>query len=231
MSAEATFWAWGQVGISSTDKLVLLCLANCHNPDTGRCDPGAKYLSEKTELNIKTIPLALHRLEEFGLITIKRRPGHTPDYFLHINQKWDTPKTGSPKNGVTQKQTPVSPKTGEGDSPKTGDKTKRETKKNLKIYNVDESLFPIQLNLNSWQEWVDYRQTISKNMSAKAAEKQIVFLCAYDQQTQKQIIDKSIANDWSGLFPLCKRVTARVGQVKTRDRNIVADLTDRSWAY
>lgn len=131
MSASATFWAWRQRGITSTAKLVLLCLADCHNPDTGRCDPGAKYIAEKSELNIKTIPAALRRLEEFGLITIKKRAGNSPSYTLNLHQNWDTPITGVPNSGCTQKRSGDTPKTGEGDTPKTGDKTKIETKKNL----------------------------------------------------------------------------------------------------
>ena len=202
MSAEATFWAWRQQGISASAKLVLLCLADCHNADTGRCDPSAKYIAEKSELNIKTIPAALHRLEEFGLISIQQRPGNSPNYTLNITQNWDTPKTGVPKNGIPQKRTEGTPKTGEGGTPKTGDKPITKPKKNLKdIYEPKIHGYPQGVNAESWIEWVSARKARGKPITSTAARKQLKFLLGYDQKQQEHIIDQSIANDYQGLFP------------------------------
>jgi hypothetical protein len=206
MSAEATFWAWRQQGISSTAKLVLLCLADCHNADTGRCDPGAKYIAEKSELNLKTIPVALRRLEEVGLVTVEKRPGTSPNYRLNISQNWDNPKTGIPKNGVTQIRKEGNPNLGEGVTPKTGHKpitkpTSKPTKNKKEIYALDVSALPTEINIDSWIEWFDCRKAANKKITVLAAKKQIEFLTRYDKATQKRIIDTSIANDYQGLFP------------------------------
>lgn len=57
------------------------------------------------------------------------------------------------------------------------------------------------LNKTGFMEWVDARKSRKKPLTVKAAEKQITLLLEYDQPTQQQIIDQSIANDWQGLFP------------------------------
>lgn len=222
MSAEATFWAWKQQGISATAKLVLLCLADCHNADTGRCDPSAKYIADKSELNIKTIPVALKKLEDFGLIIIEKRSGHSPNYRLNISQNWDSPKSGRsnvpaprslPKNGYTQKWgTPKTgypktgvegtPKTGKGGHPKLGNEPIREPKKNLKeLYDPNVHGIPGTINPEPWLEWVAARKARGKPITLAAARKQVKFLAGYDPSTQTQIIDQSIANDYQGLFP------------------------------
>jgi len=54
LSAEGTFWAWKQRGLSSTEKLVLLCLGDCHNGGNGRCDPSDKYIQEQNGLKVHT---------------------------------------------------------------------------------------------------------------------------------------------------------------------------------
>lgn len=64
---------------------------------------------------------------------------------------------------------------------------------------------PASLNcrefLDKWQEWLDYRKSVKKKVSALAAKKQINFLSQYDLATALSVIDQSIANDWQGLFP------------------------------
>lgn len=86
MSAEATFWAWMMGVKPAACKLVLLCLADCHNADNGRCDPGGGYIAEFTGLDKKTIPDCLLRLELMGLITPRKRAGNSTQYHLHIEE-------------------------------------------------------------------------------------------------------------------------------------------------
>jgi len=61
--------------------------------------------------------------------------------------------------------------------------------------------FPENLNVPSWLEWCAARKKRKKAITEDAAEKQISMLVEYDQLVQAQIIDQSIANDWTGLFP------------------------------
>lgn len=149
MSLKALSWAWEQEGLSSSEKFVLLCLANCHNDDTGRCDPSAAYIVKRTALNRKTVYGALGFLEKKGLIKGDDREGRSKHYDLNLTQNWvnplldtaketpnptqnwDNPKTGIPKNGhtqnrtrgVTQNRVGGLPEIGLGGDPKLGNET------------------------------------------------------------------------------------------------------------
>lgn len=52
-----------------------------------------------------------------------------------------------------------------------------------------------------WQEWERYRRTVRKPISHMAAVRQIKLLSALDELTAAATIDRSIQNDYQGLFP------------------------------
>lgn len=124
MSASATFWAWKQQ-VTSTQKLALLALANCHNDATGQCNPSVAYIAASTGLNRKTVLKALAEIESSGLIVADKGNGFGNSYTLNT----------SPKNG-TGTEIGTSPKIGTGTSPKIGTepvpKLGHEPKRNLK---------------------------------------------------------------------------------------------------
>lgn len=68
MSFEAINWAWKQRGLSSTQKLTLLALADRHNPDFG-CFPSISKICADTELSRSTVIRCTQYLEEMGLIS------------------------------------------------------------------------------------------------------------------------------------------------------------------
>lgn len=98
MSFAATAWAWTISVKPATSKLVLLCLADCHNGESGRCYPSIQYISETTELDAKTVRKSLRHLEAGGFLSIEERPGKSAVFHLDIQ----TPtKNGTPaKNGT-----------------------------------------------------------------------------------------------------------------------------------
>ena len=55
-------------------------------------------------------------------------------------------------------------------------------------------------NITAWTEWIDYRESKGKKISEAAAKKQVKFLANYPANVQQQIVDKSITNDYQGLF-------------------------------
>jgi DNA-binding HxlR family transcriptional regulator len=78
MSINALNWAMGQDGLKPAAKLVLVCLADCHNAHTKRCDPSQDTLSRVCGMSRSTLNLHLNSLEELGLIQrIKRSDKHT----------------------------------------------------------------------------------------------------------------------------------------------------------
>jgi len=67
MSHRATNWAFQQRGLKPSAKIVLLILADCHNPSNG-CFPTQAFLADACEMNRDTVNVQLARLEELGLI-------------------------------------------------------------------------------------------------------------------------------------------------------------------
>lgn len=128
-------------------KLVLLCLADSHNGDNGRCDPSVAFIAKFTGLDRKTVPDALATLEAAGLIQQVKRPGFSTQYVLQIAEKpvpirekgarkspvviprpkqsdlplkRATPISGDPENGLPRKRTTTPPENGLPPPPKTG---------------------------------------------------------------------------------------------------------------
>jgi hypothetical protein len=52
-----------------------------------------------------------------------------------------------------------------------------------------------------WAEWILYRRRTKKGLSTFAANKQLEMLAGMTEQDAVQCINRSITNDWQGLFP------------------------------
>lgn len=68
MSIQAINWAFQQRELKPAMKLVLVCLADCHNGHTGQCDPTQITLAEQCEMGRSTLNRHLNTLEDLGLI-------------------------------------------------------------------------------------------------------------------------------------------------------------------
>lgn len=81
----------------------------------------------------------------------------------------------------------------------------------IKTYNKKESIFEIPENINkqSWNEWVSYRGEIKKKMTPATIKAQIKLLKDFSFDEQSEIINKSIANGWTGLFPPKTRIITK----------------------
>ncbi|MHC4538113.1 MAG: hypothetical protein ACYS6K_29660 [Planctomycetota bacterium] len=96
-------------------------------------------------------------------------------------------------------------------------------KKALKPRKVELEI-PEGINLNAWNEWVDFRKNEKrKAVSKAAAKKQFKLLLGYTLEQQQQIIDSSIQNDYQGLFALKGAPPARQGN------SFVATHTNDDW--
>jgi DNA-binding MarR family transcriptional regulator len=71
MSHAATNWAFELPSLSCTQKMVLLCLANCHHPVFG-CFPSQAYIAEVCNIDRATVNRALNELVSRGLIQRER---------------------------------------------------------------------------------------------------------------------------------------------------------------
>ena len=79
--------------VSSTEKLVLLVLADCHNDETGRCFPGLAYLGTVTGLTRRGIQKAIQKLEAAGIIRVRRGHGATSSTYELPSQPYPDQRT------------------------------------------------------------------------------------------------------------------------------------------
>jgi hypothetical protein len=68
----------------------------------------------------------------------------------------------------------------------------------------------------AWEEWCNYRVKTRKRLSKFAAEKQIKMLAGMTENQAVACIEKSIANDWQGLFP-DKQFNKPFSKILTKD--------------
>ena len=66
--------------VTPTQKLVLFCLADCHNGDTGRCDPSYAYIMQVTGLSNRAVATALQALRAAGQLRFDSRNGSRSSY-------------------------------------------------------------------------------------------------------------------------------------------------------
>lgn len=105
MSWKALGWAWSQE-MPATIKMTLLAIADCHNEETGRCDPSLAYIGKKAGLGRSSVSASLKSLKDAGLIRIaqnKREDGSltSSSYSLTMDRIHQA-DGGSPGNGQGQ---------------------------------------------------------------------------------------------------------------------------------
>ncbi|MDI1313810.1 helix-turn-helix domain-containing protein [Prosthecobacter sp.] len=66
--------------VTPTQKLVLFCLADCHNGETGRCDPSYAHIMQITGLSNRAVATALHALRDVRVLQFDSRNGWRTSY-------------------------------------------------------------------------------------------------------------------------------------------------------
>ena len=87
MSFSALSWAVRQK-LPSTQKLVLLMLAERHNKDSGQCNPSLELLAEDCGLSRRSVIDQISKLQEVGYLTVRHRAKENlklpSQYVLHL---------------------------------------------------------------------------------------------------------------------------------------------------
>ena len=105
MSIKALDWAMDTPLTDPLAKLVLICIANHHNPSHGFAWPSVGHLQHITGASEATIRRKLKKLEQIGLIARKHRTGRSTEYHL----AFDTPVTVTPLSHRQDTPVTVSP--------------------------------------------------------------------------------------------------------------------------
>lgn len=209
MSAKATFWAWKQRGLSASEKLVLLCLSDCHNGNTGRCDPSVTYISDNTGLHRETVMKAINTVESKRRIKVEKRQGKRTNFFLLIDDAEDKTSTenhtSTEKHTGTEIPTTTSPEIPTTPVGKPGHEPISNLEVNLEIYKgVSLQELPQDFSISLAKEFIDYRIKRKPALSTESFNRIIKKACNASQdpeigKTAEQIIEKVIDRGWSGF--------------------------------
>lgn len=81
---------------------------------------------------------------------------------------------------------------------------------------------------SAWGSWVAYRIEIKKKLTPSMIEGQAKKLMAYDMQTAIAMIEQTITNGWTGLFPLKNQPRQSPGPGATSGFDATEDLFKRT---
>lgn len=217
-------------------KLVLIKLAD-NASDQGECWPSYQHIADQCEIDRSTVRKHIKHLEMQGLVRIENREG---------------PKGNSSNlyritlcRPVGPNSTPVGPEsTGVGPQP-TGGVGPESTRTSHSFEPVTESVEktvadapsakkkapkfdpmtakPSNVTEQAWADWCQHRREIRKPLTAKTCEQQGKSLA--NHPAPDAVINQSISNGWTGLFPEKVLPGAQQGQ-----RRNGPDFNDTTWA-
>jgi hypothetical protein len=206
---------WDLQGIGSTEKLVLLAIADNGN-DQGVCWPSMATLARKTALTERGIQKVLVRLEELRLVGRIERPGRSNVYQVTIeappNAVHPTPEPRSPhprtvftqNHQVTVIEPPIPP------NPPRGERFDAK-----QVEGLDQA---------AWAEWLAYRAKRKPAIKPASMKKAAQAMAALGGQ-QQLAVDHSIAAGYQGLVvPKETHATRIQGHRPTRHDQLAAHL-------
>lgn len=179
MSIDATRWAWQQKVSRSTEKLVLLSLADRAN-EKHECYPSIERLALDTGCNRKTVMDAIQRLADQGLIAAEKSWGRGTRYQLigvvdrHGNQSQKRDQSQSWDQ--SQKRDGTSTKNGTGPVPKTVHEpinnlsiTKKHNARGKKQKSLDWSSIPEAARGEPLDDWLEHRSRLKAPITTQTA--------------------------------------------------------------
>lgn len=214
MSMAALRWV-RPLKMTPTQKLVLWALADQANED-GEAWPSIAGLEQATCLSDRAIQKALRELAAMGALTIERGGGRhrtalyrlsledveTPNVVRGIATE-ETPNVSANTPNVSAETPNVVPKTPNHvhPNPQEPSLTLILPNKRARAKNDEPVTVPDWLPPDAWQAWCDYRR--GKRWTADAARLSIRNLGKLRDEGNdpRAVIEQSIANGWTGLFP------------------------------
>jgi len=189
MSIKLMSAVWERSDISSTQKLVLLALADWANDD-GLCWPSIDRLAQKTGMAGRSVQRIIRDLEQVGLVKRDEVVGKGNRYWIL------TPLTDChPRHSVTPPLTDCHP---------TPDTVSPNTPKTPHLpVNVIRGL-PDWLPLDAWDGWLEMRRAKKKPMTGRAMHRALNKLEAMREAGQDiaEVLDRSTMNGWTDIYEI-----------------------------
>ncbi|MEF0148401.1 helix-turn-helix domain-containing protein [Pseudomonas guariconensis] len=253
MSVQSMSWALEQRDIvDATARYVLLVLANYADKNGRGAFPSSASISDDTGLSIRTVKYKLDHLLEIGVIRLgnqaiagayidrhDRRPtvydlcverGAPAAPGSELGANGDATGCSSRQNGVqtttergagaapnpsiNHQGTTKEPKGPVADAPTALKKAPKFDPMTAKPANVSDAV---------WADWCQHRREIGKRLTKTTCDRQAKTLAGH--HAPDAVINQSISNGWTGLFPEKVLPGGQQGQ-----RRSGPDFNDTSWA-
>lgn len=188
---------WDREDLSSTQKLVLLALADWAN-DEGLCWPSIDRVAKKSSLKKRAVQLAIRSLEEMQFIRREEVIGRGNKYWIHIplHEMHPCIKDTPPLHQMHETHAP--------DAPNTSKIHQLNTKY------IKEAL-PDWLPMDAWNGWVEMRKQRKRQLTDRATARAINKLDAIRAKGHDiaELLDRSTINGWLDIYE--PRETNRAG--------------------
>ncbi|MHA6160993.1 helix-turn-helix domain-containing protein [Pseudomonas sichuanensis] len=253
MSVQSMSWAMEQRDIvDATARYVLLVLANYADKSGRGAFPSSSSISDDTGLSIRTVKYKLDHLMDIGVIRLGNqaiagayidRHDRRPTVYDLCVERGATAAPGSerganhdrtgckprqngvqtttergagaaPNPSINHQGTIKEPKGPVADAPAAQKKAPKFDPVTAKPANVSEQ---------TWDDWCQHRREIGKRLTKTTCERQAKTLSGH--HSPDAVINQSISNGWTGLFPEKVLPGAQQGQ-----RRSGPDFNDTSWA-
>lgn len=190
MSIKLMTAVWDREDLSSTQKLVLLSLADWANDD-GLCWPSIERIAKKSSLKKRAVQLAIRSLEEMQFIRREEVIGKGNRYWIHIPMQQMHPciKDIPPVHQMHETPAPDAPNTS-----KIHQLTTKYIRREL----------PECIPVDAWNGWVEMRKQRKKPLTDRAYNQAIDKLVAFKDKGQNitEVLDRSTMNGWTDLYEI-----------------------------
>lgn len=198
---------WDREDLSSTQKLVLLSLADWAN-DEGLCWPSIERVAKKSSLKKRAVQLAIRSLEEMKFIRREEVIGKGNRYWIQIpvQQMHPCTKDTPPVHQMHETGAPDAPNT-----PKIHQLTTKYIRAEL----------PDWIPIDAWNGWVEMRQQRKKPLTDRAYNQAIDKLVAFMAKGQNitEVLDRSTMNNWLDLYEIKDQKNGTTNRTTGKPRN------------
>lgn len=179
-------------------KLMLMALADNADEDTGECWPSYTTLSRKCSVSKRTAIRQVQELADLGFLSIDRRvrnDGSDTSNLFTLDLKRLTAAMSPPSDNM-------SPPSDAGD---TGGGDTGVTPRTINT-NLQGTIPPLPPEIDPavWTDLDEYRQStaaLRKGWTPKAQAIAVKKLRAMTPEQQREAVDNTILNGWTGIFP------------------------------
>lgn len=206
MSIRLMTAVWAREDLTSTQKLVLLALADWSN-DEGLSWPSIEQLIKKSSLKRRTVQITIRSLEEGGFIRREEAIGKGNRYWISIPMQNMHPCTTVTPPVHQMHPTPAP------DAPNTSEIHQLTTK------DIKRAL-PGWMPKDAWDGWLEMRKAKRKPMTARAwnraiARLEAMLVCGQDLT---EVLDRSTMNGWTDLYEIKEQKNGKANWGDSPDR-------------